>query len=204
MNINEIVVYPNRMENIEKYTQYFKNANTLPAFLNLKMARNMTSDEDFIGLFDKTQLVAILHLNIRESGMWQITYTQTETNFQGQGCFRYLLTTAVNTHKSILSDTHQTNDSKLAWKSLIQYPGPNLEIFVYGVNTKNKIPSFDIPENKIWNNNENPVLLITSNSSNITDRNDVMKKLKETTGIDRTTDGIWYGPNSSTKNYLNP
>jgi hypothetical protein len=31
-----------------------------------------------------------------------------------------------------------------------------------------------------------------------------MKKLKETTGIDRTTDGIWYGPNSSTKNYLNP
>lgn len=203
MKIAEIVIYPDRTESMEKYNQYFKDATTSSAFGDLILYKSTNSDEDFIGLFEKTQLVAVLHLNIREHGMWQITYTQTALDWQGQGCFRYLLTSAVATHGIVLSDDHQTQASKEAWKSLIKYPGPNLEIFVYDVDTKNKIPSFDVPDNEIWNNKSNPILLITNRSS-ISDRSRVMTRLKEKTGIDRTTDGIWYGPNSSTDTYINP
>ena len=37
-----------------------------------------------------------------------------------------------------------------------------------------------------------------------TDRENVMTKLKESIGIDRTSDSIWYGATSSTANYINP
>lgn len=204
MKIDEIVLYPDRTENIEKYIQYFKDSKSSPAFNDLILYRNIQSDEDFIGLFDETRLISVLHLNIRDHGLWQITYAQTEPDFYGHGCFRYLVTAAVATHGTVLSDDHQTNSAKQAWKSLIQYPGPNLDIFVYDTDTKNKVSSADAPEQEIWNNHDNPVLLITHKSSVTVNRNPVMTKLKETTGIDRTSDGIWYGPNSSTDTYINP
>lgn len=204
MKIDEIVLYPDRRENIEKYNQYFGNSTTVPAFADLALARTTSSDEDFFGLFDTDQLVSVLHLHVRDHGLWQISYAQTEPAFSGQGCFRYLLTSAVAAHGMVLSDDHQTNSAKEAWKSLIRYPGPNLEISVYDTDTGNKIPVADVPENAIWNDKSNPVLLITRQSSSKSNRDEVMTGLKESVGIDRTTSGIWYGANSSTDTYTNP
>lgn len=205
MKISEIILYPNREENIEKYTHYFINSNHVSAFSGLTFSQVLSSDEHYLGLFNQTKLAAILHLNVRDSNFWQITYTQTEQDFKGQGCFRYLITAAVNSHGSVLSDDHQTPQSKQAWKSLIQYPGPNLNIFVYDTDTQNKIPSTDFSENEIWNNKSNPVLLITNSApESATNRESVMSKLKESTGIDRTNAAIWYGVASSTVDYTNP
>jgi hypothetical protein len=204
LKIDEIVLYPDRTENIEKFAQHFKDADASPAFNGLSLSRNIDPDQDVIGLFDDTQLVAVLHLNVRTHGMWQITYAQTDPNFQGQGCFRYLLTTAVTTHGEVLSDEHQTASSRLAWSSLIKYPGPNLEIFVYDLDTGHKTPAVGVPESDIWNNKGHRVLLIKHQSTDAAERNNIMTALKESTGIDRTFDGIWYGPNSSTDTYTNP
>ena len=204
MKIDEVVVYPDRNTNIEKYNQYFQNSNTVKAFDGLFLVRNIEADHDYLGLITQDKLVSILHLNFRND-MWQITYAQSEPDFQNQGCFRYLITAAVSTHDSILSDDHQTDKSKKAWQSLIKYPGPGIEIFVFDTSTKAKLPSQNVPEDKIWNNQTNPVLLISkSNNAETTDRNNVMTALKETIGIDRTIKGIWYGKNSSTSNYINP
>lgn len=204
MRIDEIVVYPNRIENIEKYNQYFKNASGAPAFGDLTAYRHTGSDEDYFGLFNGTRLISILHLNVREHGQWQISYAQTEPEYQGQGCFRYLLNLAITAHGSVLSDSHQTTASKDAWQSLIKYPGPSLDIFVYDTETKNQIPARDVPENQIWNNKDTPVLLATLQPVDVKDRDRVMTRLKESNGIDRTISGIWYGPHSSTDDYKNP
>jgi hypothetical protein len=204
MKIDEIVVYPDREENIEKYHQYFRDSQKTPAFADLVSSRNSGTDEDFLALFSGDRLISVLHLNTRQHGMWQITYAQTEAHFRGQGCFRYLLTTAVSTHGMVLSDDQQTTSSREAWKSLIKYPGPNLKIFVYNTNTGDKMPASGVPENEIWNKTSEPVLLITYQEYRDAGREKVMSKLKESTGIDRTTLGIWYGPNSSTDDYVNP
>lgn len=202
--MDEIVEYPNRTEDIKKYHHYFQGSIPLPAFNGLTLMRNTSSDEDVIGLFNKTDLVSVLMLNVREHGLWQITYAQTQPNFRGQGCFRYLLIAAVKTHKQVLSDERQTPLSKQAWISLIQHPGSNLNIYVYDIKTKKQLPAKDVPVNDIWNDKDDPVLMVTFSSSNQTDRNSIMAKLKESTGIDRTDEGIWYGPNSSTDSYFNP
>lgn len=207
MRIREIVTYPDRIENIQKYNQYFTNSQKIPAFGNLLTGRVTTAtDEEILALFDRDQIVSILHLNTRDHGMWQITYSQTEPEFQGQGCFRYLLNSAVAVHNTILSDDHQTSLSKKSWQSLIKYPGPNLEIFVYDTRTKKKISSTRVQDKDIWNNKSNPVLMITESNSglNNTDRDRVMSRLKETTRIDRTEIGLWYGIGTSTTEYYNP
>ena len=187
-------------ENIKKYDQFFTDAPRLPAFEGLTLAHTVEPENDYIGLFEN-DLISILHLSTREHG-WQITYSQTEPEFQRRGCFRYLLTTAVDTHGSILSDEYQSNKAKEAWKSLIKYPGPNLEIFVY--DGSNKILSLGMPENEIWNGRVSPVLLIQKTTAASPSRDKIMTRLRETTGIDRTEKGIWYGIASSTTEYDNP
>lgn len=205
MKFKEIVLYPDRVENIKKYNNIFNNSKTMPAFGELLLSQVLSTSEDYFGLFNQQrQLVSILHLNVRDHGLWQITYTQTESDYQGQGCFRYLLTKAVATHGTILSDENQTNSSKKAWQGLIKYPGPNLSIFTYNTTTHEKNSAVDYSEDDIWNNKTIPVLMITSQNNIESDRDSIMKQLKENTGIDRTEYGIWYGPNTSNGKYLNP
>jgi len=97
----------------EKYHQYFKNVPNSPAFGDLSYDRVTRADQDYLGLFNKTGLVSILHLSIRDDhGLWQISYSQTDPTYQRQGCFRYLLNKAVDHHGTILSDDHQTSKSK--------------------------------------------------------------------------------------------
>ncbi len=203
MKIQEIVLYPSRIENIDKYQYALLKSQKSKAFGSLELSENITPDEHILGLFDKEKLASVLHLNIRDLGLWQITYTQTEKEFQGQGCFRYLLSTAVNNHNMVLSDDHQTTESKNAWKSLIKYPGPNLEIWVYDTFNHQKYTVDDYTDTDIWNNKTNPVLAATL-KSNISNRNPIMDRLKGNMNIDRTDEGIWYGPNSSNKDYNNP
>ena len=91
MNIDEIVVYPDRNTNIEKYHQYFQTSNPVKAFDGLSLVCNTGADYDYLGLITQDILVSILHLNLRND-MWQITYAQSEPDYQNQGCFRYLIT----------------------------------------------------------------------------------------------------------------
>lgn len=201
MKIKEIVLYPSRIENIDKYQNILLKSQKSKSFESLELAEIIGSDEHILGLFDEEKLVSVLHLNIRNHGLWQITYAQTKSEFQGQGCFRYLLTMAANKHNMILSDDHQTNESKTAWKSLIKYPGPRLDIWVYDNNQKCNVS--DYTDNDIWNDKPDPILAATS-KSNSDDRSSTMNKLKENMNIDRTENGIWYGPKSSNKDYTNP
>ena len=205
MKLKEIIVYPNRNGDLEKYKNFFLNSNKRTAFDSLEYSRVSESDDDKLAFFNKEILISILHLNVRDENGWQITYTETDEKFQGQGCFRYLVNQAVNLHGEILSDTHQTPKSKIAWQSLIKYPGPELDIYVYDSETKIKHPASKILDHQIWNNESNPVLLVTKTSYNQNDvRESVMKKLVDQVGIDRTNNGIWYGLGTSDKNYFNP
>jgi hypothetical protein len=205
MKLKEIIVYPDRNGDLEKYQNFFLNSHKRPAFHSLEYSRVNDTDDDKLGLFNKETLVSILHLNIRDEIFWQITYTETDEKFQGQGCFRYLINQAVKAHGEILSDTHQTPKSKIAWQSLIKHPGPELNIYVYDVERKIKQPAYEILDNQIWNNKSNPVLMVTKTSYNQNNvRESVMKKLMDQVGIDRTDNGIWYGPGTSNHDYFNP
>jgi hypothetical protein len=91
MNISEIILTPERSDDITKFLHVFTDATKSMAFNRLQFGQIIQSDEHHLGLFDQDKLVSYLRLDVRTQGYWQITYSQTEPPFQGQGCFRYLL-----------------------------------------------------------------------------------------------------------------
>jgi hypothetical protein len=130
----------------------------------------------------------------------QVTYAQTENEYQGQGCFRYLLLQALTKYQNILSDHHQTKEAELAWKSLIKFPSGKMEIFVYDELNDKLLPTKNIPESKIWNEKEIPILLISLVKypqliQERLDADDIMKKQHN-----RNYNNIWFGHST----YFNP
>jgi hypothetical protein len=205
MKITEIVSLVSRSDPMEKYQWIFDDLKKISAFGNLKFAELIELEDHYLGLFNNDNLIAFLHLEIRTPGnRFQISYTETDINYQGQGCFRYLINTSVNRHSEILSDTHQTDESKNAWKSLIKHPSEKISIYVLNMETKNIILASLVPENEIWNEQDSTVLLIRKNifSPELLenwDRNNTRKKKNG-----RDYDSLFYGSLSSSKDYINP
>ena len=93
MQVNEIITYPSRAGNITfiaGYQNIFDKDIKSKAFNNLMFAEHESNDSYFSGLFNNDTLVAVLNVVFREHNMWQITYTETVPEYQGQGAFRYL------------------------------------------------------------------------------------------------------------------
>lgn len=210
MKIDEIINMSDREVPIVEYLKFFNNAAKIPAFESLKFAEATTAWKDhYLGLFSDNDLISILHVSPSDHELFQVTYSQTELEFRRCGCFRFLLLKALSTHGSILSDYSQSNDAKKAWKSLIQYPGPNMDIYIFNANNAaaELIPAASVTDSDRWNNKQIPVLL--AKKSAITEIEYPVKaaavdRLLENTGIDRTYMGIWFGKNSSNSTYDNP
>ena len=206
MTLDEIILTPEREDNMNKYVHHFVKALKQPAFHTLKFAQSKTADEHYLGLFQDDSLVSYLQLEIRTNDLWQIVYTQTTVSFRGQGCFRYLLEKSVVDHGQVLSDSHQTVASANAWKSLIRYPGGRMLIFVYNTDTKQLSSAHEIESLDIWNQTNNPILLATKvahsmqeqENMDLRDRSHLAKK----TGRDHNS--IWFGPGTSNGDYINP
>lgn len=205
MRMDEIVLYPDRSEDISKYNQYFDSrAGGIPAFDDLVYYNYVNNESEYHALFSKDSLVSITHVDIRDHGLWQITYAQTESSFKGKGCFRFLLTQISKNKSIVLSDDHHTPEAMRAWKSLIEFPGPDIAVWVYDVSSGQKQAADKITSEEIWNNKDVPVLAVTPKSRTVSTRDSTMNKLSENIQINRTENQIWFGANSSTNNYWNP
>ena len=208
MQVNEIITYPSRAGSITfiaGYQNIFDKDIKSKAFNNLMFAEHESNDSYFSGLFNNDTLVAVLNVVFREHNMWQITYTETVPEYQGQGAFRYLLIRAVNRYKKILCDEHQTNEAKQAWKSLIKYSGGQFNILVYDPLTNNTEPVEHFSDDKIWNQKSSPLLMITNTlSEDQVIVNSNREQYMENVNTSRTEMNIWFGPTSSTEDYFNP
>jgi len=204
MKLSEIVLIPSRDQNIQEFEKEFDFLNSSKGFGSLKFVETKYNTEHHLGLVSGDNLISYLRLDIRIDNMWQISYAQTELDYRGQGCFRFLILKAVNDHKKILSDTNQTEESKSAWKSLIKLPGGTIKIFLYDINTKELSPTLGTAENHIWGDSANPLLMITESqlTSQVKEVLDRDEEFKEK--IQRDHDTIWFGPESSNKKYINP
>ncbi|VVC06128.1 Uncharacterised protein [uncultured archaeon] len=206
MKIQEVIESPNREESLENCM--FTPIHTKPAwFDNLWFGDELSKDEHKLGLFDANyKLIAFLLLNIREHGFWQITLSLTGQNYRNHGCFRYLLIQAVVKHDIILGDEVQTSLARKAWESLIRFSGGQFSIFVYNVETKEKILAKKLSSDEIWNDDPNTILMIEKgtalNESIIFDQN--REKLFKRVCSTRTEMHLWFGKNSSTEEYNNP
>jgi GNAT superfamily N-acetyltransferase len=201
MTIREIILMPSRVDYIEKYVHIFTNAHRVPAFNNLTFAEVKDTDVHFLGLFNDAQLISFLHLEIRTYPYFQVTYSQTEPEFQRQGCFRFLLEKAVDTHSHVLSDNRQTTEATAAWKSLIQYPGGRMHFYLFNGTTIDKLP---LEYKTIWNNEELPLVIASKIQYTVEQlqrsKHDDERRMK----YNRHRNYIWFGPNSSTPEYTNP
>lgn len=136
MNVCEIISEINRIAggvpiDANKYKHYFKNTNRVPAIHNLEYSNAISEyDSHFLGLFHKDDLVSCIQLDYREFPYIQLTSTITNNEWRRRGCFRFLITMAVNLYKHVLSDDSQSSDAEGAWKGLINNPG-NLKIDIY-------------------------------------------------------------------------
>ena len=91
MKISEITTIQSRDEDIRKYTYLFDGVQGSPAFGNLVFKQVEGDwDDHYFGLFNDTDLISILRVD-KQNKHYQVTYTQTEPEFRGQGCIRYLL-----------------------------------------------------------------------------------------------------------------
>lgn len=203
--IKEIIIIHGRLEPMEKYVNYFNNLERFPAFENFTLSENKIEDSHYFGLFNKDDvLISILHIADRDLPYYQVTYSQTSPEYQGLGCFRYLLDYAVNLYGNILSDTHQTIDAASAWKALSRYPSGKVHYYVYdmydGSTKKITYSNYD----EIWHNNENPVLLATKtiNPPKLQEHIDRDNTIKKKYGRDH--DSLFYGIKSSSHDYINP
>jgi hypothetical protein len=206
MKIDEIIMTPDRDHSLEKYTGYFADTARQSAFSVLTFSESKFSDQHHLGLFHDKNLISYLQLEIRTNDLWQIVYSQTDLQFRGQGCFRYLLEKSVLDHGAVLSDSHQTGLASAAWKSLIQYPGGLMLIFVYNTVTKHAQSAHDVDPGDIWNQRENPVLLAKKISYTVKEQANMQHRdqrhIQKQTGRDHVS--IWFGPGTSNHNYYNP
>lgn len=206
MQVDEIVTVPSRDQDISKYQGVFADQSKVKAFNGLTFAENQTNQSHELGLFDDENLVAYLRLDTRDQGKWQITYSQTESRFRGQGCFRYLLTKGVLEHGAVLSDSHQTQEAIDAWKSLIRFPGGQIQILLYDVDTGKTSKTHGVPEEEIWNQRTNTVLMASKQKYTSEGLHRMQKRDQwhQMHGTNRDCNSIWYGPDSSTDSYFNP
>lgn len=199
----EVYSYSHSGENIFKYYLFFKNAvqyNT--PFMDLNFANVQENDSDYFGLLHQNKLVSILQIDLRDNSDYhQITYTETEKDFQRQGCFRYLLSKAVEKYTTIISDDRQTKNAENAWKSLIQYPSERLQFKMYNQRGKS-IEDIDI--SKIWNHTDEYVILVTNKNftTEMLERSNIRDKYAKFSNTH--FDGIWFGKNTSNDDYENP
>jgi GNAT superfamily N-acetyltransferase len=194
MHIQEIVTIPSREDEIARYRSEFDVDDPgIRAFAGVIFKETSLNDEHHLGLFADDELVAYLRLDIRDLGLWQITYSLTAPDYRGQGCFRYLLEKAVAEHKKILSDNNQTVEAKNAWESLIKHPGGLMTISAFDIdtNTVSDIQSNDA----VWNQQQSPLLLASAihYSNKIKEHLDYSEKIKKKIGRDRIN--IWFGSN---------
>ena len=207
MKLDEIVITPSRAGDLYKYQQYH-SLNKTPAFDDLSFAEAFPdSDEHVLVLINSdNDVVSVLDLTIRDNSdpVWQIKYTETDSGYQNRGCFRYLLIRAVNQHKEVMSDDHQTPEAVRAWKGLIQYPGGQMEIWVVDGDTRT--PTYGVPTEQIWNDKETPILLVTNRlvgSSVVV--NESRERSMKKSGLDfRMEINMWFGIASQSDGFCNP
>lgn len=202
--VSEIITIHSRTEPIEKYQHHFLSEPKVTAFGGYLFSDHIGDEEHYFGLFDGDQLISILYVVLRELPYYQITYSQTESKYQKQGCFRYLLDQAVMKYDNILSDSHQTKESEMAWKSLTQYPSGKVHYYVYDIDSHEATPITYYNYQDIWNMKENPLILASKviyskKVQEHIDRDNMLKK-KHT----RDHDSLFYGINSSSETYTNP
>jgi hypothetical protein len=177
----------------------------IPAFEGLIFKEYMDGfGTHHLGLFADDKLVSYLELDIRNTEYYQITYSATSEKYQRRGCFRFLLNKAVEQHRTVLSDSHHTPEAKAAWKSLIQYPSGIIKICAYDVRTGDKKPAKGVDRDSIWNDEEEPVLMITNSEFS---EEYLQRAKREHRGLiecGRDYKGIWYGVRSSNDHYDNP
>lgn len=202
--IPEIATIGSRLEPIEKYQHHFVDVPKTPAFDELMFGEKIDDDSVYLGLFKAGQLVSILYLMIRDEPYYQVTYSQTEPEFQGLGCFRYLLEYAVLKYDNILSDDHQTPEAGSAWRALSAFPGSRVHYFIYDTQfgSKSRITRHNYDE--IWNGDPNPLLLAskinypTKLQEHIIRDNEIKKK------IGRDYNSLFYGESAINDSFINP
>ena len=187
------------MKNVD---QLLTSSLRLPAFENLEFAEVFVNDRSHVlGLYRLTKLVSVLRVERIDYPYWQITDVYTEPEFQRQGCFRFLLEKAVDTHSHVLSDDRQTTEATAAWKSLIQYPGGRMHFYLFNGTTIDKLP---LEYKTIWNNEELPLVIASKIQYTVEQlqrsKYDDERRMK----YNRHRTYIWFGPNSSTPEYTNP
>lgn len=201
--IQEIVSTPPSGSKIEAYQYIFNNIKTIDAFNNLTYAKVNYNDSEYYGLLNnKNILVSILIMDLRDnSKYYQVTYTESLPEYRRQGCFRYLLLKSIEQHSTILSDERQTKDAEESWKSLIQYPSERIQFYMYNI-SKDSIEPVDIT--KIWNNTDDYTVMATNKhvTTEMLERSKIRDKY--TVKVSRHFDGLWFGPHTSTTEYINP
>lgn len=207
------------MNFLENSTHIFDDIPRTPTnpFMNgkrLGYSRNVDKfGDEYYGLFNGKQLVAILTLEHDRLGKPQLTQIITADEFRGQGLMRFLMNKALEHHAEIYSDTHQTPESIYFWKMLLMYPEPNYTIFVYDTTTNTKTPfirksskyySHDISYGSIWNEKDNPILVIVKNAISESKILDNIRKDNILKRHGRDSWSIWYGDYRADRGYLNP
>jgi hypothetical protein len=205
MNISEIVTYPSRSGSIVGYQSIFTDKVQEPAFDELLYAESKGQYSYFGGLLHNNELVSVLNVTYyREHGLWQIVYSETTSEYQRQGCFRYLLIKALDHYGKVICDEHHSPEAMMAWKSLMKYTGPHFNVVVYNTNTRTEHNPSEYTDDEIWNQ-KSDILLMAKRVGNglvLEKRERFYEGLK--IGPDRTEMNIWFGKNSSTDVYTNP
>jgi hypothetical protein len=194
MKVSEIISTASTSSYPESYKHNFSdNSVKTNAFDGLMFSETLNDGSHYLGLFDNEKLISYLSLSDRGSGIYQISYSATDPKYQRRGCFRYLLMKALESHGEILSDTHQSPEAQLAWKSLIKNPSNRMRIYVYNEFTNDRIDATTIPENDIWNAKSNPILLASSKHlTNEEIQRDLIRDIK-TKPYNRDYLSTWFG-----------
>ena len=202
--LNEIGLYAyNPDAPFENYNQYFSNSLKEPAFGNLSYAKGRGEfDVEYYALFNGDSIISIIELQSKDIPNFpymQVTRTQTEPDFQRQGCMRYLLNKALDDHGTVASDNNQSELAKAAWESMIKYPnGMNIKFWKDG----DLIPAKSASSDEIWDGDMDTALVaskFTRSNESIIAEQKFQAKLKMM-GHTRQIDMLYYGPSSTGTN----
>jgi hypothetical protein len=152
------------------------------------------------GLFENEKLVSYLQVET-ESNIWQVRRTIVDSNLRGLGLMRYLFNRVLDDTDELYSDTHQTPESKKFWIGLIKYPEPRYSIFV--LHDGSKISVRDYSNYDIWNNDEDPILVMVRKPLN-SSLNEVVKTDEVRKRFNRHDWELWYGDYVRNIGYENP
>jgi len=124
----------------------------------LNMRVGQSSDQSYYQLYLDNELVALVITEPRH-GIHQIKTTAVAPKHRQRGYIRMLFTWIRNHVGPLCSDDGQTRDAVEMWKALIGKPG-NLKIYVWNVETDDKKPAKGVPDQDIWNDDPDTLLLI--------------------------------------------